>query len=295
MLSRHDAKPNYTVERTAATLSALAIIGTALWLLIRNEPVADPRLFFTLRVFVSIAAAVLGATIPGFLQIRWSKGDIAIRAGGALALFVLTFTYTPDLINTQNINSAVNSQDQSISQKSPASVVRQDRSVHLFELGSELYTFVISNKMNVNIDKDLEILFKEGIRRRLDALSIAYDWSLSEIHLPEELKRIQSDLPNDYDRDCMEMGILMASLKPMGYIYISHRDNDLYSSEARSNINQMANSISIFLLKIGRESDANEVYKEIMPSPEDSKDSYSEKIKLFRAKMISYIRGYSFQ
>jgi hypothetical protein len=46
---------------------------------------------------LSLATAVLGATIPGFLDIGWKGRGLAIRAGGALALFVLTFVYTPDL------------------------------------------------------------------------------------------------------------------------------------------------------------------------------------------------------
>jgi hypothetical protein len=51
-----------------------------------------------LCVVVSFATATLGATIPGFLEIGWSGRGLAIRAGGALALFVLTFLYTPDLV-----------------------------------------------------------------------------------------------------------------------------------------------------------------------------------------------------
>lgn len=51
-----------------------------------------------LRVVLSFATAVLGATIPGFLEIGWKGTGLAIRAGGALALFVLTFLYTPDLV-----------------------------------------------------------------------------------------------------------------------------------------------------------------------------------------------------
>jgi len=54
-----------------------------------------------LRVVVSFATATLGATIPGFLEIGWSGRGLAIRAGGALALFVLTFLYTPDLVTKQ--------------------------------------------------------------------------------------------------------------------------------------------------------------------------------------------------
>jgi hypothetical protein len=50
---------------------------------------------------VSFSAAVLGGTIPGFLNVNWSGGGLAVRAGGALALFVLTFVYTPDLVADQ--------------------------------------------------------------------------------------------------------------------------------------------------------------------------------------------------
>jgi len=86
-------------DRIAATLAALVIIALAVFLLIRNEKIADPQLFFVLRVVLSLSAATLGATIPGFLELGWSGRGAAIRAGGALALFVLTFLYTPDLIN----------------------------------------------------------------------------------------------------------------------------------------------------------------------------------------------------
>jgi hypothetical protein len=85
-------------DRIAATFAALVIVALAVFLLIRNQPIADPKLFFVLRVVLSFSAATLGASIPGFLNLRWSGGGLAVRAGGALALFVLTFVYTPDLV-----------------------------------------------------------------------------------------------------------------------------------------------------------------------------------------------------
>jgi hypothetical protein len=84
-------------DRLFAMLAALAVVGVVLFLVVRNEPIADPRLFFILRVVLSFGAATLGATIPGFLDIKWARGGMAIRAGGALALFVVTYVYTPDL------------------------------------------------------------------------------------------------------------------------------------------------------------------------------------------------------
>jgi hypothetical protein len=88
----------FQFERIAATCAALGIIGLVAFLLIRNVPIADPRLFLALRVILSLGAAVLGATVPGFLEVGWTGGGLAVRSGGALALFVLTFLYTPDLV-----------------------------------------------------------------------------------------------------------------------------------------------------------------------------------------------------
>ena len=85
-------------DRVAGMVAALVIVGLAVLLLVRNEPISDPRLFFIMRVVLSFSIAMLGATIPGFLNVGWSGGGLAIRAGGALALFVLTFVYTPDLV-----------------------------------------------------------------------------------------------------------------------------------------------------------------------------------------------------
>jgi hypothetical protein len=96
------------LDRVAATTAALVIVGLTVFLLIRNEPIADPRLFFALRVVLSFGAATLGATIPGFLNLKWSGAGLVVRAGGALALFVLTFVYTPDLVRDQNTSVQIN-------------------------------------------------------------------------------------------------------------------------------------------------------------------------------------------
>lgn len=94
-------QPTAQFDRIAATCAALVVVGLAVFLLVRNQPIADPRLFFLLRVVLSFSAATLGASIPGFLNVSWSGSGLAVRAGGALALFVLTFIYTPDLVTDQ--------------------------------------------------------------------------------------------------------------------------------------------------------------------------------------------------
>src|SRR4051794_36695088 len=95
---------NLQFDRIMATCAALVIVGLAVFLLVRNQEIVDPRLFFLLRVVLSFGTATLGATIPGFLEIGWSGRGLAIRAGGALALFVLTFLYTPDLVTEQSLS-----------------------------------------------------------------------------------------------------------------------------------------------------------------------------------------------
>ena len=93
---------NAQFDRIAAVCAGLVIVGLVVFLLIRNEEIADPRLFFALRLVLSFGTAVLGATIPGFLAVGWSGGGLTVRAGGALALFVLTYLYTPDLVTKQD-------------------------------------------------------------------------------------------------------------------------------------------------------------------------------------------------
>jgi hypothetical protein len=91
-------RPVLPFDRIAAICAALVIVALAVFLLIRNQPIADPKLFFVLRVVLSFSAATLGASIPGFLNVGLSGGGLVARAGGALALCVLTFVYTPDLV-----------------------------------------------------------------------------------------------------------------------------------------------------------------------------------------------------
>src|SRR5215468_10216057 len=101
MAKRATTRTSTQFDRIAATFAALGIVGLVVFLLIRNEEIADPRLFFALRLVLSFGTAVLGATIPGFLSVGWTAGGLTVRAGGALALFVLTYLYTPDLVTQQ--------------------------------------------------------------------------------------------------------------------------------------------------------------------------------------------------
>ena len=93
--------PQYSVsqwEKIVAVAMAALVIGLVVYLVVRNQPFADPNLVRILRIVLSVAAGILGATIPGFLHVQWSGGGFIIRAGGALALFVITFFGSPNVI-----------------------------------------------------------------------------------------------------------------------------------------------------------------------------------------------------
>lgn len=82
-------------ERVVAGVAAAVVMLLIVYLVVRNVPFADPNLVVLTRIVLSLAVAVFGATVPGFLNVGWSLNGIVIRAGGALALFVLSLVFTP--------------------------------------------------------------------------------------------------------------------------------------------------------------------------------------------------------
>jgi hypothetical protein len=51
--------------------------------------------FWVFRVLLSLGAANLGSIIPGFIDIKWEIGELLIRAGGAIALFLVVYLINP--------------------------------------------------------------------------------------------------------------------------------------------------------------------------------------------------------
>jgi hypothetical protein len=85
----------FKFERRLSLSAGLIVIAFVLFLVARNEPFADPNLVVEMRIVLSLAISTAGATLPGFLNVRYTLGGFSIRAAGALALFVLTFFGTP--------------------------------------------------------------------------------------------------------------------------------------------------------------------------------------------------------
>jgi hypothetical protein len=87
-----------TVERLFALVWASVVFAILLFLIVTDRQFRDPNTYLWVRILLSFAVAVLGATIPGFLHLDWQGGGLAVRAAGALALFALTYFFTPTVI-----------------------------------------------------------------------------------------------------------------------------------------------------------------------------------------------------
>jgi len=85
-------------ERVVASAAAALVVLCGLYAALRDTPFADPNQVVLLRTLLSFGVAALGAVIPGFLHVGVNLRGLGIRAGGALALFVLTYFYTPTVL-----------------------------------------------------------------------------------------------------------------------------------------------------------------------------------------------------
>jgi len=89
-------------ERRVATMVGLAVVVFVMAIVWRNEPIVDQNLAVLIRIVLSLAMGILGATVPGFVNLTWRGAGLGVRAGGALALFVLTLVYTTTVITQVN-------------------------------------------------------------------------------------------------------------------------------------------------------------------------------------------------
>jgi tetratricopeptide (TPR) repeat protein len=85
----------FKFERRVALFTAVFVVVVVLLLVVRNAPFTDPNLVVLARIVLALAIGILGATIPGFLSVTYDVAGFAIRAAGALALFVIAFFGTP--------------------------------------------------------------------------------------------------------------------------------------------------------------------------------------------------------
>jgi len=86
-------------ERTLAVIMAFAfgvVFVTALLVFVALVPNPTDRQFEVIRIILALAAGGVASMIPGFLNLKLQTGTKStIRAGGALAVFVLVYFFSP--------------------------------------------------------------------------------------------------------------------------------------------------------------------------------------------------------
>jgi hypothetical protein len=95
-----------TLQMTMAFAFGVVFIITLLTLAIRF-PHPSPFQYTIFRIVLSIAAAGVAAMVPGFLSLEVTSATLLlIRAGGALAVFVIVFFFKPAALHTNSELSA---------------------------------------------------------------------------------------------------------------------------------------------------------------------------------------------
>lgn len=94
MEPKDDSNRRIWEVRAAFTFGVSFVLLMVATAFLKPEPTAYQYTVF--RIVISLAAAGVGAILPGFLDVSFKKW---LRAGGALALFVLVYTVKPVLLD----------------------------------------------------------------------------------------------------------------------------------------------------------------------------------------------------
>ena len=83
------------LQMVLAFVFGCAALAVVLWLAFRAETLSEQQ-FEILRIVLALAGGGVGAVIPGFLDVTVKAGTkLALRAGGALAVFVVLYFWSP--------------------------------------------------------------------------------------------------------------------------------------------------------------------------------------------------------
>ncbi len=81
-------------EKIAAFAFGVMFVATLLVLAVAF-PQPTPFQYHIFRIVLALACGGVAAVIPGFLAVRMDKKGLVIRAGGALAVFLLVYFFNP--------------------------------------------------------------------------------------------------------------------------------------------------------------------------------------------------------
>jgi hypothetical protein len=94
-MSAHAGRQVTKLDIGLAFVFGCLALAAVLWLAFRSDSLNDQQ-FEILRIVLALAGGGVGAVIPGFLDVTVKSGTrLALRAGGALAVFVVLYFWSP--------------------------------------------------------------------------------------------------------------------------------------------------------------------------------------------------------
>ena len=94
-----------TLEIVLLTVGLILIFVTLIMALRIPQPSVFQ--FWVFRVIMALGGACIGAIIPGFIEFTSQINEIALRAGGAIALFLVIYLINPPTNVREFIRSKV--------------------------------------------------------------------------------------------------------------------------------------------------------------------------------------------
>jgi hypothetical protein len=83
------------LEIVLAFVFGCTALAAVLWLTFRSDSLSSQQ-FELLRIILALAGGGVGAVVPGFLDLHLKVGArLALRAGGALAVLVVLYFWSP--------------------------------------------------------------------------------------------------------------------------------------------------------------------------------------------------------
>ena len=98
------------IQTVVVFIFGVVFVAALIWLAI-SFPKPTHFQYNVFRLILSLAAAGIAAMIPGFINIEITSAKaLLLRAGGALAVFVVTYFFNPARLVTEKEEKSVNEQ-----------------------------------------------------------------------------------------------------------------------------------------------------------------------------------------
>ncbi|WP_274024576.1 hypothetical protein [Vibrio parahaemolyticus] len=192
-----------------AYICAVSILAVVFILVLQKEPVSDPNIIVIVRIILSLAVAIIGAVIPGFLHVDLTWKGVSIRAFGALALFIISFFFTPKVLPISEISDIKKSSEETLDE--------------IGRLSTKFESVFVQAVYELPLDKPAVKLLEEAILeidKKISAKKIDIPQGLSYVYTQNvktniSRKEVSIELNHALDRDIVVLSPNLIDIVPI--------------------------------------------------------------------------------